>query len=100
MIKLTTQFEFRYVAKARRQSLGMSQARLAELSGQTRNWVIAFERGHTSVELGRALAVMSALGIVVGDISTEAAAQEQQGPSRFAITMEKHRKSFLDEEFQ
>lgn len=43
---------------------GWTQAALADRIGVSRQWVIAFERGKSSAELGAALRALAALGLV------------------------------------
>ncbi len=50
------------VRHARRQA-GLSQAQLAERAGVSRQWVIAFEQGKSSAELGLVLRVAAAVGL-------------------------------------
>ncbi len=48
---------------ARRRELGMTQARLAQSCGVSRQWVVRFEGGAHSVETGLALRTLRALDL-------------------------------------
>lgn len=60
------------VVRGRRRALKMTQASLAQAAGVSRAWITEFEAGKPTVELGRVLAVLDALGIVL-DAHTTAA---------------------------
>ncbi len=49
--------------RARRQSLHLHQAELADLAGVSTRFVSALETGKASVQLDKVLAVLSALGL-------------------------------------
>ncbi len=51
--------------KARRLEKGLTQARLAELAGVSRKFVIDLEAGHPRAELGKALLVFEVVGVEV-----------------------------------
>ncbi|NBV84836.1 MAG: transcriptional regulator [Verrucomicrobia bacterium] len=53
------------VAKSRRRHLGLSQANLAAKTGVGREWVIEFEKGKASVELGYVVRVLRVLGLSI-----------------------------------
>ncbi len=48
-----------------RKDQGLSQAALAERAGVGRPWLSELETGKRTVELGRALAVLNALGLAI-----------------------------------
>lgn len=48
---------------AARRAQGLTQAELAERAGVGRQWLVAIEKGHDRAEIGKVLAVMSALGL-------------------------------------
>lgn len=50
------------VRQARRQA-GLSQAQLAERAGVSRQWIIGFEQGKSSAELGHVLRIVAAVGL-------------------------------------
>ncbi len=56
------------IARDRRMELNLSQAKLAAAAGVSRQWVVAFEAGKSTVELGNALRVIRALGLAL-DVS-------------------------------
>ena len=56
------------IARDRRTELNLSQAKLAAAAGVSRQWVVAFEAGKPTVELGNALRVIRALGLAL-DVS-------------------------------
>jgi len=51
------------LVRARRKALGYSQARLADLCGTGTRFISDLENGKATIELGKALTVLSALGI-------------------------------------
>jgi transcriptional regulator with XRE-family HTH domain len=53
------------LAGQRRRELGWSQARLAQETGTSRDWVIEFEKAKSTVELGLALRACKALGLTL-----------------------------------
>lgn len=53
------------LVRQRRRELGWSQARLAEETGTSRDWVIEFEKAKSTVELGLALRACKALGLTL-----------------------------------
>jgi y4mF family transcriptional regulator len=61
------------LVRQRRRQLGWSQARLAEETGTSRDWVIEFEKAKSTVELGLALRVCKALGLTLQLVSGPAA---------------------------
>lgn len=69
--------------RGQRQTLKLTQAALAEAAGVSRAWLTEFERGKPTVELGRVLAVLAALGITlelrIGDPPTSPAGKEATG---------------------
>ena len=52
--------------RAARRAEGLTQAQLAERAGVGRQWLVALEKGHDRAELGKALAVLAALGLRAG----------------------------------
>jgi HTH-type transcriptional regulator/antitoxin HipB len=57
--------------RGRRTDLGLNQADLARRVGVSRKWLVEFEAGKPSAELGLALRVLDELGLVL-DLSIEA----------------------------
>lgn len=51
--------------RAARRARGLTQAQLAERAGVGRQWLVALEKGHDRAELGKVLAVLSALGLTL-----------------------------------
>ncbi|PKL10090.1 MAG: transcriptional regulator [Spirochaetae bacterium HGW-Spirochaetae-7] len=51
------------VVRARRKALGYSQARVADLCGTGTRFISDLENGKATIELGKALSVLSALGV-------------------------------------
>jgi len=52
-------------ARGQRSKLRLTQAAVAEAAGVSRAWLTEFEAGKPTVELGRVLAVVAALGITL-----------------------------------
>lgn len=65
-------------ARGQRRKMRLTQAALAEAAGVSRAWLTEFEAGKATVELGRALAVIAALGLTLDlrEPSTEPGGQE------------------------
>ena len=53
------------LVRGHRRSLKLTQASLARKAGVSRAWITEFEAGKPTVELGRVLAVLDALGLVL-----------------------------------
>lgn len=53
------------LVRSARRSNGMSQADLAALIGVTRQWVIAFETGSPTSQVGLAIRALQAVGLAV-----------------------------------
>lgn len=60
--------------KATRKGLGWTQAELAELSGVSRDWIIALEQGKPSVELALVLRTLKTLSIQLHTSEKDASA--------------------------
>lgn len=57
--------------RARRLELDWSQARLAEQAHVSRQWVVAFEAGKRTAELGAVLRTVRALGLALDLVEPE-----------------------------
>lgn len=78
-------------ARGRRLDLGLNQAELARRVGVSRKWLVEFEAGKPSAELGLALRVLDELGLVL-DLSTEAEATSLAGETvDLDALLEEHR---------
>lgn len=64
-MKLDTIHAFSTLAQARRGELGLSQADAAAKAGVSRKWLSNFESGKPTVELGKVLALLEALAVVL-----------------------------------
>lgn len=62
------------VARGRRLDLGLTQAELARRVGVSRKWLVEFEAGKPSAELGLVLRVLDELGVAL-DLSNQPDAQ-------------------------
>lgn len=51
------------VARGRRRSLGLSQEELARRTGVSRQWLVMFERGKRTAELGLTIRLLDTLGL-------------------------------------
>ncbi|WP_370524013.1 type II toxin-antitoxin system Y4mF family antitoxin [Cellulomonas sp. APG4] len=56
--------------RAARRARGLTQAQLAERAGVGRQWLVALEKGHDRAELGKVIAVLSALGLTLATRET------------------------------
>jgi HTH-type transcriptional regulator/antitoxin HipB len=52
-------------AHGRRRTLRLSQTKVAESAGVSRAWLTQFESGKPTVEIGRVLSVLGALGFIL-----------------------------------
>lgn len=66
------------VIRARRRSMRLTQAELAERSGVGRQWLVAVERGHSRAELGKVNAVLDATGLMLMTRPSSAGARGQR----------------------
>lgn len=57
--------ELAQLVREQRKRQGLSQQRLAELVGVSRQWIIALEQGKPTAELGLVLQTLSAIGLRV-----------------------------------
>ena len=57
-------------ARGRRQDLGLNQAELAERAGVSRKWLVEFEAGKPSAELGLTMRVLDQLGLAL-DVTSD-----------------------------
>jgi len=69
------------LVRQRRRQLGWSQARLAEETGTSRDWVIEFEKAKSTVELGLALRACKVLGLTLQSASGPLARRGSQRTS-------------------
>lgn len=65
MHPIRTPKAFGSAVRRERTNQGLTQAELAKLAGVGRPWLSELESGKRTAELGRALTVLSALGIAV-----------------------------------
>jgi len=78
-------------ARGRRLDLGLSQAQVAKRVGVSRKWIVEFEAGKPSAELGLALRVLDELGLAL-DVSTQIAAPASSGDTvDLDAVLEEHR---------
>lgn len=57
--------ELAAVVRSRRKELKWSQARLAEETGVGRDWIVGFEKGKATVELGLVLRTLKTLRLAI-----------------------------------
>lgn len=62
---VTTAAELGGVLRAWRTSRGLTQQQLADRAHVSRPWLVRLERGHATAEVGKVIAVVRALGLVV-----------------------------------
>ena len=71
--------------------LGLSQAQVAKRVGVSRKWIVEFEAGKPSAELGLALRVLDELGLAL-DVSTQIEAPAASGDTvDLDAVLEEHR---------
>jgi HTH-type transcriptional regulator/antitoxin HipB len=73
-VKIRTSQALGAVVRGHRRALKMTQASLARTAGVSRAWITEFEAGKPTVELGRVLAVLDALGITLDAHTAEPSA--------------------------
>lgn len=64
------------LARSRRRSLGLSQAKLAERLGTSQDWVSRLESGKPTLQLGLVLRALRELGVTLSDESNPATPNE------------------------
>jgi HTH-type transcriptional regulator / antitoxin HipB len=64
-MKIRTTRDLAAVVRQRRRQLDWSQARLATASGVGRDWIVQFEKGKSTVELGLVLRILKALSLTI-----------------------------------
>lgn len=72
-MRVATPRELGLLVRERRHDLRLSQEKLAKRAGVGRPWLVAVEQGHPRAELGKLLALLAELGLVL-DLSPDAAA--------------------------
>jgi HTH-type transcriptional regulator / antitoxin HipB len=78
-------------ARGRRLDLGLSQAQVAKRVGVSRKWIVEFEAGKPSAELGLALRVLDELGLAL-DVSRQVEAPGSGGDTvDLDVVLEEHR---------
>jgi len=78
-------------ARGRRLDLGLSQAQVAKRVGVSRKWIVEFEAGKSSAELGLALRVLDELGLAL-DVSRQGEAPGFGGDTvDLDVVLEEHR---------
>jgi HTH-type transcriptional regulator / antitoxin HipB len=77
-------------ARGRRLDLGLNQAELAKRAGVSRKWLVEFEAGKPSAELGLAMRVLDELGLAL-DITDEADGTSPGGTVDLDTVLEEHR---------
>jgi HTH-type transcriptional regulator/antitoxin HipB len=78
-------------ARGRRLDLGLNQADLARRVGVSRKWLVEFEAGKQSAELGLVLRVLDELGLLL-DLSPEGEGQSSTGETvDLDALLEEHR---------
>jgi HTH-type transcriptional regulator/antitoxin HipB len=64
-MRTRTPGELGALVRERRHDLRLSQQQLADRAGVSRPWLVAVEHGHPRAELGKLLALLAELGLVV-----------------------------------
>lgn len=77
-------------ARGRRLDLGLNQAELAERASVSRKWLVEFEAGKPSAELGLAMRVLDELGLAL-DVTSEADSSSSGGLVDPDTVLEEHR---------
>ncbi|MHB8658368.1 MAG: helix-turn-helix domain-containing protein [Solirubrobacteraceae bacterium] len=77
-------------ARGRRLDLRLNQAELAERAGVSRKWLVEFEAGKPSAELGLAMCVLDELGLAL-DVTSEGDGSSSGGLVDLDTVLEEHR---------
>jgi HTH-type transcriptional regulator/antitoxin HipB len=80
-MKVGTVQDLRALVQGRRDSLGLSQAAAAERAGVSRKWLSDVESGKSTVELGKVLALLDALDLVIDAAPREPDERRPEGAS-------------------
>jgi HTH-type transcriptional regulator / antitoxin HipB len=64
-MRVSTPVELGSLVRERRHDLRLSQQELAFRAGVSRPWLVAVERGHPRAELGKLLALLAELGLIL-----------------------------------
>lgn len=72
-------------ARGRRQKLKLSQTAVGKKAGVSRQWLADFEAGKPTVELGRVLSVLAALGLVLDVASPDTRPASSPKPDTGAL---------------
>lgn len=86
--RVTSTHELGSVIRAARVELGISQRELAQRSGRSQRFISELERGKETAEIGRALSVLDALGLVVVVQSTNPAGAGREAVRRTVDSLE------------
>jgi HTH-type transcriptional regulator/antitoxin HipB len=62
-MRIVSTHDLAAVARGRRLSLGLSQEELAQRAGVSRQWLVIFERGKRTAELGLVIRLLDTLGL-------------------------------------
>lgn len=65
MVRISNPADAGAAVRAARHATGLTQAELAARAGVGRQWLVNLERGHQRAELGKTLAVLNTLGIML-----------------------------------
>lgn len=76
------------LARERRKHLGLSQEQLAEKAGVRRLWIVQFENGKSTSQLGLALRTLNALGITLRAATDEKQPPGGTGPAEIDIDLD------------
>jgi len=91
------------VVRAERQEQGLSQAELAQRSGCSQRLISEFERGKQTVEFGKVLQLIHALGLSFGVTSAKTAQENERvvydtirGIERTILSKSKSKRKLVD----
>lgn len=90
-MEIRTLHDLSAAVRGRRRALRLSQAAVGERAGVSRTWVRDFEAGKSTVEIGRVLAVLEALGFTLSlralddPSSKDRSDAERGGPIRASV---------------
>ena len=88
--QLSNASDFGRAVRVARKEAGLSQRALAGRCGCSQRFISELERGKQTAELGKALAVMSALGLALGVERADPAAHGREAVDRLVAQMDRH----------
>ena len=87
MVRVGTPRELGLLVRERRHELRLSQQQLADRAGVGRPWLVSVEAGHPRAELGKLLALLAELGLII-DLSAFEPQEAEAGPQPTVVDLD------------